>query len=93
MNHYRKEGVFVKLARRAVNQANYNRNEISILRVPTPPYEEQIEIVKIIGSVEAKTRSHINKKLGLEALFSNLLHELMPAKTRLHELELPETAS
>ena len=93
MNHYRKEGVFVKLARRAVNQANYNRNEISILRVPTPPYEEQVEIAKAIGSVEAKTRSHINKKLGLEALFGNLLHELMTAKTRIHELELPKTAS
>ena len=93
MNHYRKEGVFVKLARRAVNQANYNRNEISILRVPIPPYEEQVEIAKAIGSVEAKTRSHINKKLGLEALFSNLLHELMTAKTRIHELELPKTAS
>jgi type I restriction enzyme S subunit len=93
MNHYRKEGVFVKLARRAVNQANYNRNEISILRVPVPPYEDQVEIVKIIESVEAKTKSHFSKKLGLEALFSSLLHKLMTAKIRIHELELQEIAS
>jgi type I restriction enzyme S subunit len=88
MNHYREEGVFVKLARRAVNQANYNKNEISILKIPSPPYEQQVEIAKAIGGVEAKIWSHVDKKRGLEDLFRTLLHELMTAKTRVHKMEI-----
>jgi type I restriction enzyme S subunit len=88
MNHYREEGVFVKLARRAVNQANYNKNEISVLRIPSPPYEQQVEIAKTIGAVDAKIWSHVDKKRSLEDLFRTLLHELMTAKTRVHDLVL-----
>ncbi|WP_215844033.1 restriction endonuclease subunit S [Acidithiobacillus montserratensis] len=88
MNHYREEGVFVKLARRAVNQANYNKNEISVLKIPSPPYEQQVEIAKTIGAVDAKIWSHADKKRSLEDLFRTLLHELMTAKTRVHELTL-----
>jgi type I restriction enzyme S subunit len=88
MNHYREEGVFVKLARRAVNQANYNKNEISVLKIPSPPYDEQVQIAIAIGAIDAKTRNHINKKCGLEDLFYTLLHELMSDKTRVHELEI-----
>jgi type I restriction enzyme S subunit len=87
MNHYREEGVFVKLARRAVNQANYNKNEISVLKIPSPPYEQQVEIAKTISAVDAKIWSHADKKRSLENLFRTLLHELMTAKTRVHELE------
>jgi len=89
MNHYREEGVFVKLARRAVNQANYNKNEISVLKIPSPPYEQQVEIAKTIGAVDAKIWSHVDKKRSLEDLFRTLLHGLMTAKTRVHELEFP----
>jgi len=88
MNHYREEGVFVKLARRAVNQANYNKNEISVLKIPSPPYEQQVEIAKAIGAVDAKIWSHVDKKRSLEDLFRTLLHELMTAKTRVHEFTL-----
>ncbi len=89
MNHYREEGVFVKLARRAVNQANYNKNEISVLKIPSPPYEQQVEIAKTIGAADAKIWSHVDKKRSLEDLFRTLLHELMTAKTRVNELEFP----
>ena len=88
MNHYREEGVFVKLARRAVNQANYNKNEISVLKIPSPPYEQQVEIAKAIGAVDAKIWSHVDKKRSLEDLFRTLLHELMTAKIRVHEFSL-----
>ena len=88
MNHYREEGVFVKLARRAVNQANYNKNEISVLKIPSPPYEQQVEIAQAIGAVDGKIWSHVDKKRGLQDLFRTLLHELMTAKTRVHEIEI-----
>ena len=88
MNHYREEGVFVKLARRAVNQANYNKNEISILKIPSPPYNQQVEVAEAIGGVEKKIRSHFNKKRTLEDIFRAFLHGLMSAKIRVNELEL-----
>ena len=88
MNHYREEGVFVKLARRAVNQANYNKNEISVLKIPSPPYEQQVEIAKTIGAVDAKIWSHVDKKRSIEDLFRTLLHELMTAKTRTDHLPI-----
>lgn len=78
----------MKLARRAVNQANYNKNEISILKIPAPPYEQQVEIGEAICGVEAKIDSHVHKKNVLEDLFRNLLHKLMTAKIRVNELEL-----
>ncbi|MGA7950900.1 MAG: restriction endonuclease subunit S [Thiobacillaceae bacterium] len=92
MNHYREEGVFVKLARRAVNQANYNKNEISVLKIPSPPYEQQVEIAQAIGAADSKIWSHVDKKRGLEDLFRTLLHELMTAKTRVHKLEVGKGA-
>jgi type I restriction enzyme S subunit len=88
MNHYREEGVFVKLSRRAVNQANYNKNEISNLKIPSPPYDQQVKIADAIHGVENKTKKHLEKKAALEAIFRTLLHELMTAKTRVHEIDL-----
>ncbi len=90
MNHYRQEGVFVKLARRAVNQANYNKNEISALKIPTPPYDEQVEIANTIRGVEVKTRKHEEKRATLQSLFRTLLHGLMTAAIRADKLELDE---
>ncbi len=88
MNHYRQEGVFVKLARRAVNQANYNKNEISALRIPCPPYDQQVEIANAIHGVENKTNKHLQRKAALQELFRTLLHELMTAKTRVNAIDL-----
>ncbi len=87
MNHYREEGVFVKLSRRAVNQANYNKNEIANLKIPNPPYDQQLEIADAIHGVENKTNKHLEKKAALEALFRTLLHELMTARIRVHKTE------
>ena len=88
MNHYREEGVFVKLSRRAVNQANYNKNEVSNLKIPNPPYDQQVEIADAIHGVENKTNKHLEKKAALEALFRTLLHQLMTVKIRAHELDI-----
>lgn len=87
MNHYREEGVFIKLSRRAVNQANYNRNEISVLKIPVPPIKEQISIAKIISQIEGKVNHHKGKKAAFTNLFKTLLHELMTGERRVHELE------
>lgn len=88
MNHFRETSVFLKLARRAVNQANYNRNEISVLKIPLPTYQEQREIADAIAAVDAKIYHHRQKKAKLEDLFRTLLHQLMTAQIRVNDLEV-----
>lgn len=92
MNHFRETKVFLKLARRAVNQANYNRNEISVLKIPKPTYQEQREIADAIGAVDAKLQHHREKKAKLEDLFRTLLQQLMTAQTRVHDVDLSSVA-
>jgi type I restriction enzyme, S subunit len=87
MNHFREKCVFLKLARRAVNQANYNRNEISVLKIPLPTYEEQRDIANSISAIDAKIHHHRHKREKLESLFHNLLHQLMTAQIRVHDLD------
>ena len=88
MNHFRETQVFVKLARRAVNQANYNRNEISVLKIALPSYEEQREIADAVGAVDVKMANHRCKHAALSKLFRTLLHELMTARIRVNNLDL-----
>ncbi len=92
MNHYRQTSVFLKLARRAVNQANYNRNEISVLKIPLPTYQEQRKIADAIGTVDAKIQHHRQKRSKLEDLFRTLLHQLMTAQIRVDNLDLPDVS-
>lgn len=90
LNHYRERGVFVRLARRAVNQANYNKNEISVLKVPIPPYEEQVEIASHIRLSEEKLMYHKALRRAFSDLFRSLLHQLMTAQIRVNDIDLSE---
>lgn len=90
MNHFREKEVFLKLARRAVNQANYNRNEISVLRIPLPTYAEQQAIADSIRVVDARIDQYRQKKEKLAQLCRTMLHQLMTAQIRVHYLDLPE---
>jgi len=58
----RKKGVFLQLARRTVNQANYNHNEILVLKILLPTHQEQREIADTIRVVDAKIRHHHTKE-------------------------------
>jgi len=82
LNYLREEGVFLQLARRAVNQANYNRNEIGVLRIPLPPYREQVDIAELIAGVDAKLASEEKSLITLKSLFESSLRELMTGRIR-----------
>ena len=88
LNYYRQIGVFLKLARRAVNQANYNKNEISVLRIPLPPLTVQQKIGDILSGVDTRIEAEENKKKALEELFRTLLNDLMSGRTRVNQLEV-----
>ncbi|MQM32469.1 MAG: hypothetical protein CRU78_19060 [Candidatus Accumulibacter phosphatis] len=58
------------------------------LLLPVPSPDEQAEIVKALDSADQKHAGHQRKLAALQDLFRTFLHELMTAKTRVHELEL-----
>jgi len=61
-----------------------NKKDIAPLKFPMPPIEEQEVIAAAIDAAEEKATLHIRKRDQFQDLFRTLLHELMTAKTRVH---------
>lgn len=63
--------------------------KLRAVKVGIPPtLEEQEEIATTLSTTDQKIDIATNKKTQLQDLFRTLLHELMTAKTRVHELEV-----
>lgn len=60
---------------------------LKTLQIPIPPADEQREIITVFQTIEDKQRLAACKQSALQDLFCTLLHELMTAKTRVHELD------
>jgi type I restriction enzyme S subunit len=54
-----------------------------------PTLDEQEEIASTLSTIDQKIGFATNKNAQLQDLFRTLLHELMTAKIRVHDLELP----
>ena len=65
-----------------------NRNIVHGEQIAIPPKDQQVEIGEALEAVESKIATHESRKRSLQDLFRTLLHELMTAKTRVHELAL-----
>ena len=65
-----------------------NGSILSEMFVPLPTLEAQKEIAAAFMATDQKVRTAAAKRDALKDLFRTLLHELMTAKTRVHELEL-----
>ena len=57
--------------------------------IPVPSKEEQTDLEAAFRKLDDKLRQHTARKLALQDLFRTLLHELMTAKIRVHDLKLP----
>jgi len=66
----------------------FKKSDFRDIPLAIPSLEEQIEIRTGLGALETKLGQHAAKAAQLKDLFRTLLHELMTAKTRVHELEL-----
>ena len=75
-------------AKRAVAQSSINQGDVKSIIIPNPSLQEQHEIVDALSFTEAKIAHSTDKAHVLKDLFHNLLHELMTAKIRVHELEI-----
>ena len=72
------------------NQRNMNAALIRSFPLAFPEPDEQAAIVTAFESLDQKRALHERKKTQLQDLFRTLLHELMTAKTRVHEMEFPQ---
>ncbi len=61
---------------------------LKILLIPVTPRAEQEEIAQTFQALEDKQDHAAHKQATLQGLFRTLLHELMTAKTRVHNMEL-----
>ena len=71
-------------------QKNINIQFLRPWPVPVPSEDEQSEIVSCLRVVDSKLRVGARRHAALTALFRTLLHQLMTAELRLHDLDLPE---
>ena len=67
----------------------FKKSDFRDIPLALPSLVEQIQIRTALGTLETKLAQHAAKAAQLKDLFRTLLHELMTAKTRVHELELP----
>ena len=80
-----------KAIRTADGKFNINSGTLKTMLVPVPSIDEQEEIATAFSSIDTKLSSARAKQLALQELFRTLLHELMTAKTHVHDLVLPGT--
>lgn len=69
-------------------QKNINIQFLKPWPVRLPPQEEQVGIANCLGKVDTKLHNATKKKDALTDLFRTLLHQLMTAQVRVHDLDL-----
>jgi type I restriction enzyme S subunit len=79
--------------RTADGKYNINAGTLKTMLIPIPGIEEQGEIAKALSLHDNKLSNARTKKSAHEDLLRTLLHELMTAKTRVHEFSLPAQPS
>ena len=92
LNFLRESGYFVKAQTFSVN-AKFNKSAINRLPTYLPGEDERRDIVTALDAVAKKIDVLLAKKHLLEDLFRTLLHQLMTAQLRVHDLDLPELPS
>ena len=66
-----------------------NKSNFESFQIAAPERKEQEAIAGYLGILDQKLENAGQKTAQLQDLFRTLLHELMTAKTRVHELDLP----
>jgi type I restriction enzyme S subunit len=88
-----KQRLFEKVGRSAHGTMTLMSSEIAQFAIPLPDKATQQEIASGIETAERKHGQHQHKHAALTALFRTLLHELMTAQLRVHDLDLSELAA
>ncbi len=79
---------FLSVAHKTTNLACINTTKLKGFPVLIPTLDEQGEIVQVLGTVNAKLTQQVEKRRSLSDLFRTLLHQLMTAQIRIHDVDL-----
>ena len=71
-----------------MKQANLSTNAMRKLLLMIPDMAEQRQIAICFRTLDAKLEVHRRKQSALSGLFRTLLHNLMTAQVRVHDLNL-----
>ena len=85
-----KQNLFQKVGRSAHGTMTLMSSELEQFSIPLPDRQTQEEIASAIETVEHKHEVHRRKHVVLTDFFRTLLHQLMTAEIRVHNLEIPE---
>ncbi|MEY9575919.1 type I restriction enzyme S subunit [Bradyrhizobium diazoefficiens] len=88
-----KKRLFEKIGRSAHGTMTLMSSEITSFQIPMPDKETQRQIANILAMLEKKQALHQRKHATLTALFRSLLHHLMTAEIRVHDLDLSKMES
>lgn len=83
-----KRNLFNKVGRSAHGTMTLLSSEIERFVIPLPNKRIQEKIADAISTVERKNDQHCRKRDSLSDLFRTLLHQLMTAQIRVHDLDL-----
>jgi type I restriction enzyme S subunit len=75
-------------AKHGLAQQHLNVGAVKRVQVPLPTIEEQSVIVRALAAVDAKREVHVGTARKFGVLFRTLLHQLMTAQVRVHDLDL-----
>jgi type I restriction enzyme, S subunit len=89
LNHYlqTQQPVMDRLAPQGT-QKNINIQFLKPWPIPRPSPDEQAAISDALNRIDGKRRRHEQKLDALSSLFRTLLHQLMTAQIRVHDLDL-----
>lgn len=76
------------LASRGVSQSNISASKLKTFQVPVPKLNEQLEIIKILRTIDQKIILHTAKKSALQDLFKTMLNKLMTGEIRVKDLDI-----
>jgi type I restriction enzyme S subunit len=85
-----KQHLFQKVGRSAHGTMTLMSSELAKFAIPLPDKNTQREVAEAIETIERKHQQHQRKHGVLTSLFRTLLHQLMTARIRVHDLDLPE---
>ena len=82
---------FEELAALALRIPKLNKKDLEPILIPVPrSIDEQRKIASPLHAVDRKMNSHYRKHAASRELFRTLLHQLMAAQIRVHDLDLDE---
>jgi len=92
LNHYLNWGAtqarLKGIASRAVSQSNISASRLRGFVIPIPSPNEQDEIDRCIDAVDSVRSIRLRQLTVFEGLFRTLLHQLMTAQVRVHDLDM-----